>query len=225
MPALSGFAGVAFEVLSAPRARRSRAGGDWYDTFELPDGSIVIAMGDITGDGFEAAVLIERIRLLLRGITISALGLPPRPASVLAMLEEERPASDLDAGVAVFLGIISPDRRCLRYASAGHPPPLAIREGSEPTWLRDPEPALGWNLGVSRVDRTVDLRQVTRLVVYSDGLIDRGGDVIGGIRSLRTTALSFGSWAGAPLAAKLVERALELSPRGDVTAMVVTFDP
>jgi PAS domain S-box-containing protein len=108
-----------FDALYLAAERDALIGGDWYDAFELPDGHIIVSIGDVMGHGVSAAVAAARIR---QGIFAVALD-DADPSVILAkvnrmvMLQESAVATALVA-------IIDPKLTKMRYASAGHPPPI-----------------------------------------------------------------------------------------------------
>ena len=118
-------AGLRFDAVYAPAGEEADVGGDWYDAIELDDGSVVVSVGDVTGRGIQATAIMSKVR--------HAMGMAPLherdPSKILDsagwFLRKRYP----DAIVTAFVGIISPDRRMIRYANAGHPLPMLRRDG------------------------------------------------------------------------------------------------
>src|SRR6266567_7014036 len=67
--------GLRTVVRYLPASRASRVGGDWYITAEMPDGNVLLAIGDVGGHGLEAAAGMARLRGALAGLAIT--GAPP----------------------------------------------------------------------------------------------------------------------------------------------------
>ncbi|HKJ25799.1 MAG TPA: GAF domain-containing SpoIIE family protein phosphatase, partial [Myxococcota bacterium] len=123
----------------------SGAGGDYVDFWPLrgPDaaetGEWVLAIGDVSGHGVDAALVMATARASLRGLLSSSRD----PAAVLgrlnALLDD-----DVRGGrfVTLFVGILDPDAGALRYASAGHDPPLHRSAGGRLTELEATGPPL-----------------------------------------------------------------------------------
>ena len=182
-----------------PAADGAQIGGDWYDTFTVPDGSIRLVIGDVMGHDREAAVAMAQVRNVLRGIT-HALGDPP--AAVLSALD--RAMRDLAVGAltTAVLAEVEPDdvepddvesqdgSHTLRWSSAGHPPPLVLgADGRAELLTRSPDLLLGLATGTDRHDHTVTLPPGATVVLYTDGLVERRGeDLDTGLERLRHTA-------------------------------------
>lgn len=103
----------------------AQAGGDWYDLFPLDgenaiDGRWCMFMGDASGHGLAAAVVMAIVQSILRVGPADVRG----PADLLAYANRQLCRKRLGGFVTAFLGIYEPKARRLTYASAGHPPPL-----------------------------------------------------------------------------------------------------
>lgn len=152
-------------------ATSTRAGGDYYDFFELPEGRIGFLVADASGHGAPAAVLMAMLRVLLR-TTVEGL---ESPDQVLAGLNRQL-ARTLPAGwfVTACYAVLELASGRLTYALAGHDPPLMLRAaGGRPERLA---PCGGTPLGpfsgtVYPCGRTT-LGPGDTLVVYTDGLAE-----------------------------------------------------
>lgn len=172
--------GIAFDVIYSPSSSDTQIGGDWYDAFALPDGSLVISVGDVTGRGLGAAGLMGKLRQALGVVPLYEAD-PARILDAVDLLLRQRSSTAI---ATVFLGIIDPQRRTLRYANAGHPYPLLRRDGKIvalqshglPLGLRDQ----------SRGETVVTpLRGAEMLVLYTDGLVEATRDFVHGEETLR----------------------------------------
>jgi hypothetical protein len=171
--------GLALHSCYAAGDRGAEIGGDWYDALALPDGSLLFSIGDVAGKGLDAAVLMASMRIAIRVAGLQGLG----PAEVLraasALLTLEQPGRFVTA----FVGRLDAERRHLTYALAGHPPPL-VRDSVSVRALELGDPPLGVWDGPFRA-HAIELYAPWLLVAYTDGLIERTGDVIAGERLLR----------------------------------------
>jgi PAS domain S-box-containing protein len=193
-------------------------GGDWYDALSLPDGSLLFSIGDVAGKGLEAAVLMASMRNAIRVAALQGLG----PAEVLravnALLNLEQPGRFVTA----FVGRIDPQRRQLIYAVAGHPPPL-LRDAEGVRALELGDPPLGvWD----RVFRShaIDLRAPWLLVAYTDGLIERTGDVLAGETLLRKVVQHDGIVHASDPAAFVQRRLVRGAVRDDTAILTLRVD-
>jgi hypothetical protein len=166
-----------------PTSAGADVGGDWYDVFALSDGSLALVMGDVAGHDMEAASVMGNLRSALRAYALE--GHPP--GEVLAHLN--RFTSELHAGVMAtcVYGIYSADQRTLTWASAGHYPPLLVAPGVAPEYLQAAPVQLpiGAQAGTQYVDTVRPLPPGSRLLLFTDGLIERRGfGVDDGLRAL-----------------------------------------
>ncbi|HEU0024470.1 MAG TPA: SpoIIE family protein phosphatase [Thermoleophilaceae bacterium] len=161
-------------LLYAPAAGEP-TGGDLYGVWRLPSGEVALLIGDVAGKGVETAALSAMVRFFVEARSWDEAS----PAAVLgqanSMLCDRLPS---DSFVTAFLGVLS--ESSLRYASAGHLPPLIAS--------RDELRTLGGNdlpLGVASVARYAEselaLADGELLFAYTDGLIEarRSGEVYG----------------------------------------------
>ncbi len=151
-------------------------GGDWYDTVLLRDGSLLVGIGDVMGRGLQAASIMARIRQM---ISVAAL-YEPDPSRILATVDELVRQAVPDLLVTAFCGIIDANRTLLRYANAGHRPPLMRRSG-EIIELKSTGLPLGVRDAGPSETATAKLEGMDLLVLYTDGLVEcrtaiRGGE-------------------------------------------------
>ncbi len=146
-------------------------GGDWYDLFSLPGDRLGVVMGDVSGHGLEAAVIMGRLRSALRAYALDS----ESPAEVLAKLDRKANHFEHGAMATVAYGIIGPHREALTLSLAGHLPPV-LAEPGEPGRLVEspPDPPIGLTIGVpERRTTVVELPEEAVLVFYTDGLVER----------------------------------------------------
>jgi serine phosphatase RsbU (regulator of sigma subunit) len=146
-------------------------GGDWYDLFALPGDRIGVVMGDVSGHGLEAAVIMGRLRSALRAYALDC----ESPADVLGKLDRKANHFEHGAMATVAYGIIDPTRRVLDLSLAGHLPPILARPG-EPGRLVDvpPDPPIGLTIGLpARHTTVIELPPGGVLAFYTDGLVER----------------------------------------------------
>jgi serine phosphatase RsbU (regulator of sigma subunit) len=143
-------------------------GGDFFNYFELPDDQVAVLVGDVSGKGISAALLMANIQATLR----ARLPLEPDLARLASAIDQEIDAST-PAGVyaTLFLGILDPHGKTLRYVNAGHHPQFRIRgDGIEP--LSTGGMPVGLFAGQGYVERTVQLADDDLLFFYTDGMVE-----------------------------------------------------
>jgi serine phosphatase RsbU (regulator of sigma subunit)/anti-sigma regulatory factor (Ser/Thr protein kinase) len=165
-------------------AASSQLGGDWYDAFQLPDGRLGMAIGDVVGRGFHAAALMGQLRSGLRAYALE--GIPPgevmgRLSRLLRQLEPGRTATCL------YL-VLDPYSGSLVASSAGHPPPLVEDDKGDPVFVELPGSApLGATRNPVYEQREYAVAPGSALVLYTDGLVERAGESLdAGLERLRT---------------------------------------
>src|ERR671925_113848 len=108
-------------------------GGDWYDAIELSGGGVGLAMGDVVGHGIEAAALMGELRNALRAYALEG----GSPAAVLSRLDHLVSQMEGDQMATLVYAVIDPDWTRVRFAGAGHPPPLLLRPDGDAEFLWD----------------------------------------------------------------------------------------
>ena len=170
---------IAFDAAYRPATKESDVGGDWYDAFDLGGGRIGISVGDVSGHGLDAAVVMGEAR---RAIRMAA----PAAQSPSALLNYANTVLPLGEGVLMataIAGFYDVGARTFQYACAGHPPPIMIAGGRTHILPGGGLP-LGLPQEIASVDWTVTLPPGASLYFYTDGLLEYDRDIIAGERRL-----------------------------------------
>jgi signal transduction histidine kinase/serine phosphatase RsbU (regulator of sigma subunit) len=172
--ALPDVEGAALAGRYEPAGRSLEVGGDFYDAVELADGRVVIAIGDVAGHGVLAAAMMGQLRHALRAYAIEG----HRPAGLMGRLDRLVLESELDM-TTCLCGIFDPVTGSLDFANAGHLPPLIRRADGGVERL---EGGLSYPLGVAagqdHAQASGRLAPGDVLLLYTDGLVERRGEVI-----------------------------------------------
>ncbi|MFF9625614.1 PP2C family protein-serine/threonine phosphatase [Streptomyces griseosporeus] len=186
--------GVALAARYLPATRGLNIGGDWYDAFVQPDGSVLAVIGDVTGHGLNAAVMMGQLRTALRAYAVE----DDSPARILTrlhhMLCHQQPTLYATAVIARF----RPGDPTLVWAAAGHPPAV-VRSPDGTVQVLDARPGimLGVPLPFTYEDHTLPLHPGSTVALYTDGLVERRAQGIDpGIERL---AQAMGALSGADL--------------------------
>jgi steroid delta-isomerase-like uncharacterized protein len=145
-------------------------GGDFYDFLELEDGRIGLVVGDATGKGVPAALVMASARSTLRAVAQAS----ESPGEVLRRANVPL-ATDIPTNMFVtcFLAILEPERGSLRYANAGHDLPYLRRSGGDDTEeLKARGMPLGLMLEMDYEEKEASLREGDSILFYSDGLVE-----------------------------------------------------
>ena len=134
--------GLAMAARYRPSERLAQVGGDWYDAIELPDGRLGLVIGNVVGHGVDAATLMGELRAALRAYAVTE---PGSPAAVLTSLNALVASTHRARMVATLLYmVVDADSAHLRFASAGHLPPLLMDADGDTHFLEHRhDPPLG----------------------------------------------------------------------------------
>jgi phosphoserine phosphatase RsbU/P len=217
---LPSVAGVELAARYLPADMPSLVGGDWYDAFRLPDGSLAVATGDVVGHDLEAAATMGQVRNALRAYAFS----DDRPAEVLARLNQLITGLG-DTGLATALfGRLDPGQRMFRWSCGGHPPPLLIGAAG----VRLLACPAGMMLGAVPADRAryVNAHAAVEpddlLVLYTDGLIERRDrDLDEGFAALARAAGDLHGQPAETVCATLMDRLLPDQEHEDDVCLLV----
>ncbi len=167
LPVLPGFR-VAARYL-VPDAEQA-AGGDWFDAIPM-DGQLFAVVGDVVGHGAAAAAVMGQLRALLTEFLLDGDDLP----LALSRLDRFAGRTPRARGATVCVSLLDPTTGSVRYACAGHPPPLVVLADGGTRYLPAPP---GGPLGVAGPGPVVGhetLAPGDMLMTFSDGLVERAG--------------------------------------------------
>ncbi|MGD0604030.1 MAG: SpoIIE family protein phosphatase [Streptosporangiaceae bacterium] len=167
-------AGIDVAVRYRPVGEGQLVGGDWYDTLVLPGHDVLLVVGDVAGHGIDAVTGMVAARNSLRGLAITGAG----PAELLRMLNGVM--CNLTSGVVgtVVCGLYNPEEHLLRWARAGHLPPVLVRGQTARELPLPGGVLLGMDPDAEYEEAVQPLYPGDTLLLFTDGLIERRGDSI-----------------------------------------------
>ena len=170
---LPDFPGVSLAARYWPAAS-APLGGDWYDAFMLPTGSLGLVMGDVVGRGFRAAALMSQLRSALRAYAFDG----NEPWELMTKLNMLLRRIDPGGSATLLYLEFDSDAGQARLASAGHLPPL-LRKGDEASFVDLPRAVpLGVVANPVYDDRELEIDPPLELILYTDGLMERAGEAL-----------------------------------------------
>ncbi|PZG20724.1 SpoIIE family protein phosphatase [Nonomuraea aridisoli] len=150
-----------------------RLGGDWFKLRQIPDGRVLVAIGDAMGHGLTAASVMLQTRAGLAGLAYT--GAPPsRLATWLNDLVVNSAESVTVTSTAV-IGHFDPESRTLCWTNAGHPAPILLRDGRAELVEGRSGIMLGAFDATEYGMSTLQLRPCDTLLLYTDGIVERRG--------------------------------------------------
>ncbi len=144
-------------------------GGDFFNYFSLAGGEIAILVGDVSGKGVAAALLMANLQATLQ----ARLPLVPELAQLAVQLDHEIEATTpKEVYLTLFMAILNPKERRLRYVNAGHNPQFALSGDGKLERLESTGRPLGLLPGGEFVERSIGLAEGDALFLYTDGLVE-----------------------------------------------------
>jgi serine phosphatase RsbU (regulator of sigma subunit) len=159
--------GMRIDGLYIAAGSEALVGGDWYDAFERPDGSIVVSIGDVAGHGLGAAVTAGKLRQAIFATAFHT----DDPAHVLERVNRTLPAQTQTVATAL-VAIFNPNLQGLRYATAGHPPPMLASPSQPARSLEYGGLPLGVDGDVKASTQEIALPPRASILFYTDGLVE-----------------------------------------------------
>ena len=223
LPQLPRVPGVDLEARYHPAPQSSRVGGDWYDAFVLPDGTLTLALGDVMGHDLRSAARMAEVRSMLRAFAwdresspdeivsrldraLAAIGIPTMATLVLARLDRSAAGS-----------------WTLSWTNAGHPPPLLLTPDGGARFLDHASDLLvGTDPLADRQTAVVALEPSSTVVLYTDGLVESAAHSIdAGLAALRRHAGDLARGPLTDLCQGLIERVRPSDNDDDVALLAL----
>jgi hypothetical protein len=150
-----------------------QVGGDWFDAFPLDNGGVGFAIGDVIGHDLEAAAAMSQVRAALRAYAYEG----DEPERVIQRLDRLVTTSELTQLVSVIYGVLGPmaedGSRLVRFANAGHLPPLLQDPEGQVAVLSDgASVVIGAPCSDPRTQAELLLRPDSTLLLFTDGLLE-----------------------------------------------------
>ncbi|MCG6494305.1 PP2C family protein-serine/threonine phosphatase [Kitasatospora sp. A2-31] len=170
-------ADLTVDVAYRPQQEGLEVGGDWYSAVELPDGSVLLVIGDVAGHGLDAVATMAQLRFSAKGMAITA-GIPPE--TILAQLNTLllHTTQRVLTTATMIVARYDPATSELTWARAGHPAPLLLRGGRARYLPLPPGILLGATDAPRYESASLRLLPGDHLLLYTDGLIEERGRTI-----------------------------------------------
>jgi serine phosphatase RsbU (regulator of sigma subunit) len=169
--------GLALTARYQPASTGINVGGDWYDVLQLDRGRVALVIGDVAGHGLAASMTMGQLRTAVRAYALEH----ARPADILRLTADFLLGIEPEGYATCCVVLLDPGTGEAAWCSAGHPPPVLVdtRGSAHPLPDGGEVPALGVPVpGAARAGVTghVALPAGSRLLLYTDGLVERRGE-------------------------------------------------
>jgi phosphoserine phosphatase RsbU/P len=144
-------------------------GGDYYDFIEREDGRLVIALGDVSGKGTAAALLMSSLHAAIHAQSASHDSLVATISAVNRYLADNIPSNRF---VTLFYAELDPESGALSFLNAGHNPPLIVHAAGTVEQLASGGLPLGIKRDAEYREGRTQLQKGDVLVIYSDGVTE-----------------------------------------------------
>lgn len=211
--------GVSLSAVYRPAESEAEIGGDWYDAFPVGERKLAVSIGDVSGKGLDAAVLMGGVRQAFRVAALQRLDPAEIVAAADASLQLEYPGRIVSA----FFVLIDLETLGCSYVSAGHCPAYVREAGGAIRELKNINAPLG------ALDRRDDvtgyavLGKESMLLLYTDGLIEATRDVLVGEERLLATIASEAITHTVNPARFVYDSVIDREARDDVAILALTF--
>lgn len=173
--ALPRLAGLNVAAVYQPADPRQPVGGDWYDVFLLDDRRVAIVIADVAGHGRRAAAFMVQVRNVFRAVALEH----AEPGDVLerANIVTRRLGDVATPFVTCCYAVLGLDDGVVRWAQAGHFSPMVVSRDGGALYLPErPGPPLAVFDGVEYATSSVRLSDGDRVVLFTDGVVERRGE-------------------------------------------------
>ena len=199
-------------------------GGDYYDFIEREDGRLVIALGDVSGKGTAAALLMSSLHAAIHAQSASHDSLVATISAVNRYLADNIPANRF---VTLFYAELDPESGALSFLNAGHNPPLIVHAAGTVEQLASGGLPLGIKPDVEYREGRTQLQHGDVLVIYSDGVteaVSPSGEEFGATRLYEVVARNINASAAGirdRIESSLTKFAQGTSAADDITLVIV----
>ncbi|RLL66087.1 PP2C family protein-serine/threonine phosphatase [Streptomyces sp. Z26] len=213
--------GLELAVHYAPAEPDAPTGGDLYDWFTLPDGTVHITVVDALGHGVKSTRSAMNVTHAVRTLALEG----HRPEDIVRRADEILNGIDPDLMATVLLVRLDPATGDVRLANGSHPPVLVVRRDGDAAYLEAPGRGIGFPYPGSEKVVSTRLDPGDLLVAYTDGLTESHRDPLEGERRLHEAARRERGRPTAELPGRLAELMhTEVLHHDDTLALAVRLD-
>lgn len=143
-------------------------GGDFFNYFPMPDGTMALLIGDVSGKGLPAALLMANLQATIQARLPLELDL----VKLAEQLDSEIAVNNSEAYLTLFIAVLDSQSLNLRYVNAGHNPQFLLHSDGSAEQLQSTGRPIGLLAGGGFQEKTVLLKNQDSLFFYTDGLVE-----------------------------------------------------
>jgi sigma-B regulation protein RsbU (phosphoserine phosphatase) len=143
-------------------------GGDFFNYFALPDGTMALLIGDVSGKGLPAALLMANLQATIQARLPLELDL----VKLAEQLDNEVAVNNADTYLTLFIAVLDSQSLKLRYVNAGHNSQFLLHSNGSVEQLQSTGRPIGLLAGGGFQEKTVVLKNEDSLFFYTDGLVE-----------------------------------------------------
>lgn len=190
-------------------------GGDWYDVIPVGEHAVLIAVGDVSGRGLQAASTMASLRFAIHAYAVQE----DDPGMILSKLSQLLSIAESRQLATVLCAVLDLEGRRITLASAGHLPPLLIAGGRGEYLTGEVGVPIGVEKNAHYESTTISVPSSATLLAYTDGLVERRNEHLDqGLERLQRVATA--NHAELPELLNRVLSALRTPPARDDTAII-----
>ncbi|GAA3207752.1 hypothetical protein GCM10020256_03630 [Streptomyces thermocoprophilus] len=209
-------AGLRIEVAYLPAQSGLNVGGDWFSALELAGGDALFVLGDVAGHGIDAVATMAQLRFAAKGMVSTGSSLTGALERLNSLLLHTH---DTFGTATMILARYHAGERRLEWAQAGHPPPVLVRGGRAELLPRPTGMLLGACDTPHFEQAETVLEAGDRLVLYTDGLVERPGESIDASLTRLVKAVEAQTPDAQPATTGLLDALLRGEQRDDVCVL------
>jgi phosphoserine phosphatase RsbU/P len=144
-------------------------GGDYYDFFSYENGRVALALGDVSGKGMPASLMMMGLQARVQALSDEPEDLG---ATMVKINKVTCPKCPSNRFITFFFCVVDPSTGNVAYANAGHNPPFLVRANGEISMLPGGGPPLGIIAAATYAEQRLTMNSGDLLVIYSDGVTE-----------------------------------------------------
>ncbi len=159
-----------------PAASEAEVGGDWYDVIPISSGRVGLVMGDVAGKGLVAASMVGRLRSAMRAYALEGHDAPAVVERLNQLVFSELEESQM---ATLLYVVLDPTENVITWVNAGHLPPVVVEADGLARFLEGPRSVpLGVQPFPCYQQASARTRPGTTVLLYTDGLVERPGELL-----------------------------------------------